>query len=801
MDTRIQTQVIVAGRSIFFWVGKVYIFAIIYHRALRYNTRKKWEMIGMIGTLINRWFERATFKKGRAKIIVYITLVLILSTLIYLTYDEYKKAIIVQQQQNMLRTARSISRSIELFTREVVDSIRILTLDKDFAKNISDIKQGKVLDVYNDKLKSYYEAEGKALNAVYLFDENGKLLTQYPQGKTQINSILKADIDYVVIGKKTHIGKVYLDEAKNTFILSVSEPVFDGDKFKGVISVEISLYDIYNRLIAPVKVGEKGYAMVKDQYGTIIMHPVKEQVGMNVIDSRKKKYPDLDYSELEDLIKNQLKGNEGTAIYYSYWWGDNVLRKIKKLNAYTPVRLGEQFWVIALVMSYDEIQEPINKFLIKIGGIVSLIASLIYILISELIMMRKSKEELEKETIYLKMLNESSEKLRKKEAELYHSHKLKMIGTLAGGIAHDINNLLTPILGYSELLLESLPEGSEYYDDIDEIFKAAQRGKELVEQILSFSRNDTGAVKMEPLSISKITKETLKLLKTVLPKNVVLKENIKEDCGYIRGNYAQINQVIFNLCTNAYQAIKDNEGIIEISLSTVQGVEINENNVSLSSERNYVELTVKDTGCGMDEETKVRIFEPFFTTKTIGEGTGLGLFVVQSIIDKHEGAITVESEKGRGSCFRVYLPLIDGQADLENDNDSEVIIKNNKKILLVDDNEKIIKVLKKGLEHLGYEVVAETNSQRALEKFWSDYNKFDIVITDYMMPGLKGSELAADIKKIKKNTGVILMSGYIDESEKVVSSNNLIDAYISKPIELIKLSKVIERVLVGMSLK
>lgn len=746
----------------------------------------------MTHILLNKLREKMTFRRILRKTVVYIALIIILGILIYLTYNEYKNTIVEQQQQEMLGVSKSISRSIDVLINDVQNSMKDISLDEDFTKNIDYIERGKIDDTCYNRLKSYYEAENKVIDAVYFLDKSGNVLLQYPE-KLNLEDDAKNDIKAVISSKKSYIGKAYLDKAKNTFILNLYEPVFERGNFKGVITAAVDLNTIYNILISPVKIGEKGYAMVKDEYGTIIMHPAKEQIGMNVIETRKQVYPNLDYHELEVLIKNQLTGQEGTAVYHSYWWTDNVLKKVLKLNAYTPLRLGNHFWIIAITMSYDEIQGPINKFLAEIIGIVIIIVIMLYTLISELKITKRNKEELEKETKYLKMLNETSEQLRKEEAELYHSHKLKIIGTLAGGIAHDINNLLTPIQGYSELLLMRIPENSEYREDVEEILKASQKGKELIEQILVFSRNDNEVTKVESVDINKAMKETLKLLKAVIPGNVIIKENIKKDCGFINANYTQIHQVIFNLCTNAYQAIKNKKGIIDISLNTVQGKKVNKTGKLLLEEKNYIELMVKDTGCGMDEETKIRIFDPFFTTKIAGEGTGLGLFVVQSIIGKYGGAITVESEPGIGSCFKVYLPLTYREASTERDGSLQSVSHMDKRILIVDDNEKNIKVLKKGLEYIGYEVITETNSLRALKIFQADYEKLDLVITDYAMPELKGSELAVKVKKIKKDIIVILMTGFMEENKKDINNCKFIDAYISKPIELVKLTEMIKK--------
>ncbi|EQB88137.1 signal transduction histidine kinase [Clostridium punense] len=729
--------------------------------------------------------------KDKKVIISFIGVILtvILSTLTYFTYRQYEKTIVHQQQQNMLGISRSISRSIELFINDIKDSMKIISLDGEFIKKISGVDNG------NDgvALKPYYEAHKDSINGIYFFNKDGELSNQYPKGSKTVENYIQANVDYVISSKKAYIANPYLDEEKNTFILNIYEPVFKDGEFTGVLSVGISLDVIYNKLIQPVKIGKKGYALVKNQYGIIIMHNVKEQVGMDVIETRKHLYPELDFEELEKLINDQLTGGEGTAIYHSYWWAESSLKKVKKLNAYTPVELGDYFWVVALTMSYDEVQEPINKFLAQIITIAVLIAIIISIFITALIKMKKNKEELEKETKYLKILNETSEQLREKEAELYHSSKLKMVGTFAGGIAHDINNLLTPILGYSELLLMRLPKGGEYYEDVEEILKASQKGKDLIEQILAFSRNDKSITNVEAISINQVTRETIKLIRTIIPKNIVIKENIEENCGYINANFTHVHQVIFNLCTNAYQAMKDLNGILEISLRNVKGSNISKMTKDINKDLFYAELVIKDSGCGMNEETQHRIFDPFFTTKPSEEGTGLGLFVVRNIIEKYKGAIMVESVLGKGSSFTVYLPLIDEHKEGEKFNSKRS--HEHKRILIVDDNETVIKVLKKGLEHLGYYVISETEPRKAFGTFKREYENIDLVITDYMMPNMNGSELAKKLKEVESNIPIILISGYMDQSGNSIGEDKNINAYISKPVEINSLTKTIKELL------
>lgn len=741
---------------------------------------------------MNFLLNKLRYITKRTKIIICVILIISSCIVSYLTYYEYKNTIVEQHQNNMLTTARAISRNIEFLAIDISKSMKILTLDENFIKEFS-------YDTYDsgtyikDRGKAYYDGEKGIVDGVYFFNDLGNTICTYPENLTFDKKDIEDDMEKVIKKRTTHIGKAYLDKNKNTFILNIYEPILYEDNVEGVMVVSITIDDIYSSIVAPVEAGAKGYVMVKDQEGTILMHPVKEQIGMDVIETRKAEHPDLEFYELEKLIDDQLKGIEGTAVYHSYWWGDEKLQKVKKFNAYTPANLGDYFWVIAITTSYDEIQGPVETFLLRMLTIAVIMIIVIYLFSSNLMKMKKDKEALEKETEYLRTINETSEELRKKETELYHTHKLKIIGTLAGGIAHDINNLLTPILGYSELLLMDMNKDSEYYEDIEEIYKASQNGKELVEQILLLSRNDNNLIKTELIDVNKILKETKKLISIAIPKNIKFKENIDENCGFINANFAQIHQIFFNLCINAYQAIEREDGFIEIGCRRIGGIEANKETPRLNSEKTYVKIYIKDNGCGMKDEVKFRIFDPFYTTKNTGNGTGLGLFVVQGIIDKYKGSITVESAIGEGSTFYVYLPL-------ETDEINEIIEiqeeqKNNKKksIFLIDDNEEIIRVLKKELEYFGHKVTTENDAIRGLEYFKEKYSEFDIVITDYRMPNIKGSQLAAEIKKIRTDISIILITGYIDDNSEDILNNSCIDEHISKPIKLVELLNAINR--------
>ncbi len=766
----------------------------------------------MLTRSFNRLYDRIFNMHFKTRIILYVTLILILGGSVFALYKNYEHDLVKQQQQHMLSVSKSISRSIELFIDDIIDSVQVITLDKSFATAITLNPSKKEVTLYTDKLRSYLLAEGAQVYAAYLFDSKGKIIANYgaiDQGST----VLKSEVKIATARKSTYIGDEYMDPAKHSFILNIYEPIFNKEDFVGTLCVSIDLNVIYDRFIAPVQVGEKGYALVKNKEGIIIMHQIKEQVGIDVIKTRKMLHPDLDLKGLEELVNQQLTKKEGTYIYDSYWWAESGtgLKKAKKLNAFSPVLLDDDFWVVALTMSYEEIRSPMNTFLFGILLLTSFMALMAYFFMQALSKASKGKRELEQETQYLKILNETSERLRQQESELYHSQKLKMIGTLAGGISHDINNLLTPIYGYSELMLAQITPEHPFYEDIHEIYSASQKGKDMIEQLLLFSRKDQGMTSIDLIDINQVTEETIKLFRTMLPKGTRIDTQIDPDCGFVRANYTQLHQVIFNLCNNAYQATQSNEEegkapLIQIGLRTIPVAMLEDSNMEQADltevvSYNFVELSVKDNGCGMDDETLSRLFEPFYTTKERGDGTGLGLFVAKSIIDKYNGRITVESTQRMGSTFKVYFQIVEMDTEKRQScgkiaiplsvSSSEQLQPSSIHILIVDDHEAVVRMLEKGLTYYGYSVTCETDSVKALKRIRQNPEAFDVILTDYMMPAMTGLSLAKKAKRIRRDLGIVLMTGFMDEAKIDLAQNSALDACLLKPVEISNLSEKI----------
>jgi len=381
-------------------------------------------------------------------------------------------------------------------------------------------------------------------------------------------------------------------------------------------------------------------------------------------------------------------------------------------------------------------------------------------------------------------------KLAEEQAEFYREHlqrsqRLEAIGTLAGGIAHDFNNILSVIVGFSELIRDDPATADRQREMIDEVLKAGVRAKDLVQQILTFSRQVE--VTLSPLAVHLIVKEALKLLRASIPSTIDIVQHINPRSGSVLADPTQIHQVVMNLCTNAYQAMQDG-GTMKVSLDAVVLTHDAPARPPDLRPGDYVKLSVKDTGCGMDEATARRIFEPFFSTKEKASGTGLGLAITHGIVKKLGGTIVVTSSPGAGSTFEVFLPRFGIDIAEDAGADQNIPAGKGERILLVDDEPEIVKFAALMLEQLGYRVSGHTDSLEALDALRSDPLAFDLVLTDQTMPNLRGDHLAVAVLQLRPDIPIVLMTGYSAVIDREDARKLGIKGFIDKPFSSLSLA-------------
>jgi CheY-like chemotaxis protein/nitrogen-specific signal transduction histidine kinase len=349
------------------------------------------------------------------------------------------------------------------------------------------------------------------------------------------------------------------------------------------------------------------------------------------------------------------------------------------------------------------------------------------------------------------------------EKRLRLSQRLEAIGTLAGGIAHDFNNILYPIIGFAEMSIKELPEEHSVRENLEDILQGAIRAKNLVKQILLFSRQDK--------------KETLKLLRSAIPTNIHFNIDLYKRQDFVFADPAEINEILVNICTNAYHAMEECGGVLTVKLQR----KIPEPDLHLSKGE-YCCLQIEDTGVGMSSETIGSIFDPYFTTQSRGKRTGLGLSVVHGIVKNYGGDIKVESEQGKGSVFSIYLPVVSDEATDREQTEPSGNVTGQEKILVVDDEKDIVKLVSRMLSKHGFIVTGATSSEEALKLFSANPADFDLVISDMAMPRMTGLDLSKELLELRPDIPIIICSGYGSRLDDEAVKKIGIKSYLKKPI-------------------
>jgi PAS domain S-box-containing protein len=377
----------------------------------------------------------------------------------------------------------------------------------------------------------------------------------------------------------------------------------------------------------------------------------------------------------------------------------------------------------------------------------------------------------------------------KLEAQLLQAQKMEAIGTLAGGIAHDFNNILGAIQGFTEMAQDDTAQNSAASQHLNEVLIAVRRAKELVKQILAFSRQtDT---ERSPLRLSVLMAEVLRLMNATLPSTIRCRSHLQTQSDWVMANATQLHQVLVNLCANAGYAMRENGGTLDLMLDLVLLRAGGAASLPQMPPGKYLRLCVSDTGCGMKPEVAARIFEPFFTTKPPGEGTGLGLSVAHGIVKNHGGCITVESVVGHGSIFQLYLPSVENS--LEPNVTRQQPVRGSERVLFVDDEDALIQIAQNKLRRLGYKLTTRSDSLEALRTFEKDPHAFDIVVTDQTMPNLLGTDLCREIRRHRPDIPVVICSGQLDACNQAILTTSHCTEFLPKPLDFAALSRVIQR--------
>ncbi len=563
----------------------------------------------------------------------------------FFVWSAYKEEIIDEQKKQMQLISDSISSSINEMILSQINGVNFLLREIENMDEISNENE----DILR-LLTSYEETHTDYINGIFINDAAKNIII----GENHL--LLASEFKSYIISSNTTLFE-YVNSSNETYF-KLSSTLKNGY----VLNVILDINSYYDHVLSEVKIGNNGYIVVKNSDGIILMHPAKIQIGDHLIDGRIEIYDGVDLSSLENLFVLQRENSKGVYEYYSYWWLEENPNSIRKIAAHTHTDFGEDFLIISAVIDYDDIYTPISEsfesiFLIFLLILIIALIFTVY-MVRLLITSKKDREEIKD----LKIVNNILETTKEIQDNINHQQRLQMIGTMTSGIAHEFNNMLTPILGYTELLKDNLElDNKNNAEYLEEISLSCNRAKDIIKEISSLGKKGADW-DFKYIDIHSSLSSSVKILSSSCPNKIRFsyEEHLNTTAGFL-GNETQINQVLLNLFVNAtHSFINTPKPQITLSSFVVNKHEIESLHKAKISPifNKYIKLTLTDNGCGMSEETLSQIFTPFFTTKSSGAGLGLGLALTQDILTSHSGYIFVFSTEGVGSEFNVYLPII-----------------------------------------------------------------------------------------------------------------------------------------------
>lgn len=601
-----------------------------------------------------------------------LVLAVFLAGLLYLgvaTWMQYRSSIIDKQKEQMLLTTQAISENLEQYILDAQADLEVLSQT---AEGLNDpaLDEGA-----RRQLKTYVESRDGAYDAQVLGSDGSECFS------VQNSRVAQEFRSTTQNGQQ--LSQVQLEDGKVCLLL-------EGELSQGGrLRLLMDLGDYYEKQIAQLQVGTNGYVLVKNSDGVVLMYPEDDQLGIDVISGREELYPGVDLTSLQELVDAQNQGGEGVMEYESYWWMDPDLPMVRKVAAWSPVHVGDDFLVVSAVMDYSDIYVPVAQGFTRLALVFLALTVCVTAMVLYLGKLTLDRQRSRAEISDLRELNQALEELHRSEQAISHQQRLQIMGTMTGGIAHEFNNLLTPILGHAELMLLDLPEDSELYDSAQEIAQAAGHCKEIIQQLSALSRKNVETV-YKRLDAQEAFGRVMKMVRSICSDNVELDIDLDFGGAAFLGNETQLSQVLLNVFVNGVHAIGQKEGHIAIIGRSVSQNELEQRGLTPPSPlwERYLCLDIRDDGCGMSSATLAQIFDPFFTTKKAGQGTGLGLSLADQIIRSHKGSITAESKVGEGSVFHILLPVAQAESGSTPALDGE-----NPSILLMGGNAKVLQML------------------------------------------------------------------------------------------------------------
>lgn len=699
---------------------------------------------------LNRW----KLKLMAVGVLIALSLVVVLAGFRF--YSRYREQVIRTEESQLLTMAGIVGNNLDSYLEQQLDEIDLFYSQRGIPEEWAESNGIKLWTSY------FLKKNADVYNWITVTEPDGTRF-KYESGKEAVQESSAEKTMSVAPGNKDQKARITgkeISDRTGWYELYIEKEV---SSMFGIctLTFAMDLKALYEKIVAPVKIGEAGYSTVKDQNMNIIMHHAKNQIGLEAVEGRIQKYPDLDLNSLETWISRQEKEDSGTGVIDTYVWDDPGLKKVRRVIAFQAISIQGERWIINSTLPLQELSGPLESMMTMMIGVMIPYVLILVVVTVFFLRNRFLAESQQKEITYLKEINHGMEMLVQKNNEIRHYQRIQSLGMMASHIAHEFNNYLTPVLIYAELLENDESISSENQEMIHEITKSVDQASNLSKELLAFSRQDTG-VRLEPLNFTEEVGNAVSIVRQLAPAAITLKTEITEEPLYVLGRRRMAEHILMNLCKNAFQAMEKTERKELWIWLTAKG-------------NDAIRLQVSDTGCGIGDDAMQKIFEPFYTTKGSRQGTGLGLSVVQNMVTSVGGTICVESKAGEGTTFVIEIP----QSGPEVEADGRKRLKHVQKIAIVS-SEESAKTWKAAASHSRKTVDLYAHPAALIDRVQKDPSAYDLLIAKYTLPTMNGIELCEVVRRINPEIRLILIAEQGGADFEWYLNNGMIDRFMLK---------------------
>lgn len=701
------------------------------------------------------------FLNKRKSRLVAVSLLIILSVVVIFAgsrlYSQYREQVIRTEESQLLTMAGIVGNNLNSYMEQQLEEIDLFYSREGIPENVWAEPGG-----INARTAYFLKENVGVYNWITVTEPDGTKF-RYEPGKKTFRESADGEVKAVASQDGNHPAEITgkeISDQTGWYELYIEKNVPVGSEVY-MLTFAMDLGALYEKIVAPVKIGEAGYSSVKDQNMNIIMHHVKNQIGLEAVDGRIERYPYLDMSSLNAWIMRQENENSGTGVIDTYVWDDPELKRVRRVVAFQAISIQGERWIVNSTLPVHELSGPLESMMTMLIGVMILYMLILAVIMVFFLRNRFLAESQQKEITYLKEINHGMEMLVQKNNEIRHYQRIQSLGMMASHIAHEFNNYLTPVLIYAELLENDESISSENQEMIHEITKSVDQASNLSKELLAFSRQDTG-VRLEPLNFTEEVKNAVSIVRQLAPAAIMLKTEITEEPLYVLGRRRMAEHILMNLCKNAFQAMEKTER--------------KELWIRLAAKGNdSIRLQVSDTGCGIGDDAMQKIFEPFYTTKGSRQGTGLGLSVVRNMVTSVGGTICVESKAGEGTTFVIEIP----QSGPEVEADGRKRLKHVQKIAIVS-GEESAKTWKAVASHSRKIVDLYAHPAALIDRVQKDPSAYDLLIAEYTLPTMNGIELCEVVRRINPEIRLILIAEQGGADFEWYLNNGMIDRFMLK---------------------